>query len=336
MQARKTERNRLLILSALNRQTGPTTSIALAGLLKGAGHELSERSIRLYLRELEAEGMTRSLGRRGRLITELGQTEVRAAQVLERVGYLSAKIDQMTYRMTFDLQTRSGLVVVNTAFVAPHHLEACLDRVCQVFVQGYAVGDRVTVLGPGESIGGRTVPPDRVGVCTVCSITVNGVLLKHGVPTTSRFGGLLQLRDGQPARFVEMIHYDGTSIDPLEAFIRAGMTDYHGAIRDGNGLVGASFREMPEASRELVVSLAERLKAIGLGAFMHIGLPGQPVLGLPVSEGRFGAVIIGGLNPFAILEETGHRIDARALADLLEYNRLFPCGELPARLAALR
>ena len=47
------------------------------------------------------------------------------------------------------------------------------------------------------------------------SITLNGVLLKHGIPTTSSFGGLLELREGRAIRFVEMIHYDGTSIDPL-------------------------------------------------------------------------------------------------------------------------
>ena len=86
------------------------------------------------------------------------------------------------------------------------------------------------ILAPGEQIGSLTVPPDRIGFCSVCSITINGVLLKHGVPTTSRFGGLLELRDRTPVRFVEMIHYDGTSIDPLEVFIRSGMTDYHGAI----------------------------------------------------------------------------------------------------------
>jgi repressor of nif and glnA expression len=129
-----------------------------------------------------------------------------------------------------------------------------------------------------------------------------------------------------------MIDYDGTSIDPLEVFIRSRMTDYIGAIRDGNGLIGASFRETPEDARDLVVRLGDRLSAVGLGAFMEVGLPSQAVLEVPVSPGRIGLVVIGGLNPIAILEEMGHRVRSQALAGLLDYARLFHFEELPKAL----
>jgi repressor of nif and glnA expression len=65
---------------------------------------------------------------------------------------------------------------------------------------------------------------------------------------------------------------------------------------------------------------------------MEIGFPGQPVLGLQPSEGRIGSVMIGGLNPIAILEEEGHRVLSHALAGLLEYHRLFHFEELPRAL----
>ena len=293
---------------------------------------MSERTIRLYLNELDAEGLTESQGKRGRLITEKGLTELHAAQTLQRVGYLSAKIDQMTYAMTFDLATRTGQVVVNTSLVNPGQLAECMDDVCRVFAQGYAMGNRLALLAPGETLGEMTVPQDKVGFCTVCSITLNGVLLKHGIPTLSRFGGLLELRESRPTRFVEMIDYDGTSIDPLEVFIRSRMTNYMGAIRDGNGLIGASYREMPEDARDRVVQLGERLSAVGLGAFMEVGLPGQTVLELPVSPGRIGSVVIGGLNPIAVVEEMDYRVYSRALAGLLDYSRLFSFEELPDAL----
>ncbi len=331
----KKEKNRLVLLNVLKRQTSPVTSGDLTAVLNNHGHDLSERTVRLYLSELADEGLARRHGRRGATISPHGLDEVRAAQAYERVGYLSAKIDQMTYRMSFDLQTRSGQVVVNTSLVNPRQLEANVEKVCEVFARGYAMGHLVTLLEPGEQIGDFTVPEDKVGFCTVCSITLNGVLLKHGIPTASRFGGLVELRDRKAVRFVEMIHYDGTSIDPLEVFIRAGMTDYHGAIRDGNGRIGASFREMPEDSSDLIEHLSQRLTTIGLGAFMIIGSPGQQVLGVPVSEGRIGSVMIGGLNPIAILEEAGHRVASFALAGLLEYNRLFNYEELPGRLRQL-
>jgi repressor of nif and glnA expression len=238
----------------------------------------------------------------------------------------------MAYSMTFDTIARTGLVVVNMSLVDPQQLATCMDDICQVFAHGYAMGNLLTLLGPGDSLGGWTVPSDKLGFCTVCSITLNGILMKHGVPTTSRFGGLLELRDGQPTRFVEMIHYDGTSIDPLEVFIRSGMTDYCGAIRDGNGLIGAGFREMPENCRDLAMQVADRVSTIGLGGFMTIGWPDQPVLEWPVTPGRLGVVMIGGLNPIAILEERGYRVNSRALAGLLEYNQLFHFEELPKAL----
>ena len=288
--------------------------------------------MRLYLNQLGGEGLATSRGRRGHQITDKGLVELRGVDVLDRVGYLSARIDQMTFKMTFDLATRTGSVVVNTSLVDPRHLADCVDEVCQVFAKGYAMGNRVALLAPGETVGSLTIPPETVGFCTVCSITLNGVLLKHGIPTISRFGGLLEVRHGQPTRFVEVIHYDGTTIDPLEVFIRSRMTDYRGAIRDGNGLIGASFRELPEDSRETVLNISQRLSAVGLGGLLEVGLPGRPLLGLSVSPGRIGAAIVGGLNPIAILTEMDRRVDSRALAGWLDYHRLFPYEELPAAL----
>ncbi len=107
------------------------------------------------------------------------------------------------------------------------------------------------------------------------------------------------------------------------------MTNYSGAIASGNGLIGASFREMPEDSRDLVLHLADRLSAIGLGGFMEIARPGQSVLEVQPSQGRIGSIVIGGLNPIAIVEEQGQRVVSRTLAGLLEYNRLFHFQELP-------
>ena len=327
----KKQRNRAAILGALNRFGGPATSASLMQFLAASGHNLSERTVRLYLGQLDDEGLTISKGKR-RTITERGAAELRATHAFQRVGCLSAKIDQMAYSMTFDLVTRTGMVVVNMSLVDPHQLAACQDEIRRVFECGYAMGNLLALLPPGQSLGDWTVPADKLGFCTVCSITLNGVLMKHGVPTNSKFGGLLELRDGRATRFVEMIHYDGTSIDPLEVFIRSGMTDYCGAIRDGNGLIGAGFREMPENSRDLAMQLAERVSAIGLGGFMEIGWPDQPVLELPVTPGRIGVVMIGGLNPIAVLEERGHRVNSRALAGLMEYNRLIHYDDLSKTL----
>jgi len=325
-------RRKLAILNLLKASGQPLNSAGIAESLANQGHEMSERTVRLYLQELDQAGLTQNRGRRGRSITEKGLNELEAAQAFGRVGFLSAKIDQMTYRMSFDLSTRTGTVVVNTTLATREQLVRCMDKIHQVFDRGYAMGHLAAVLEPGEQMGDMVVPDGMLGFCSVCSITINGVLLKHGIPMRSRFGGLLELRDGRPSRFVEMITYDGTSIDPLEVFIRSAMTDYVGAITTGNGRIGASFREIPAESRELASDLAQKLDVIGLGGLMEIGRPGQDLFDIPVSEGRIGAVVIGGLNPTAILEELGVRVVSRALSGLLEFNRLFHYDELRSRI----
>jgi len=328
----KTQRHRVEILQVLSKLQERAPSGRITAALEASRHPLSERTVRLYLRQLENEGLTESQGRQGHVITEQGLAALRAAHVVDGVGFLSAKIDQMTFNMSFDLATRTGTVVVNVSLVDPQQLAGCVDQVCEVFAKGYAMGNRVALLDAGETVGKLTVPPGRVGFCTICSITLNGVLLKHGIPTTSRFGGLLEMRGGCATRFVEIIYYDGTTIDPLEVFIRSGMTDYLGAVRSGNGLIGASFRELPADSREAVLNLSNRLTAVGLGGLLEVGLPGQPVLGQAVPHGRLGAVIVGGLNPIALLQEMDQRIESRALAGQLDYHRLFPFEELPDAL----
>jgi len=320
------------ILNALKGQTKPVSSKKISEILTSSGLNISERSVRLYLSECDKEKLTKSHGKKGRTLSEEGQAQLHSLQAIQKPGYLSAKIDQMIYGMTFDLPMRSGTVVVNTSLVDPHQLNSCVGKICKVFEKDYGMGKLLTLIGPGESIGHISVPPDKVGFCTVCSITVNGILLKHGIPMNSRFGGLLKVTDGKPFGFIEMIHYDGTSIDPLEVFIRSGMTDYHGAIRDGNGLIGASFREVPAQSRQRIININQRLEEIGLGAIMEIGLPDKPLLDIPVSYGRAGLLVVGGLNPIAILEEKNKRIFSRALSGFIEYDRLFRYEELPNQL----
>lgn len=331
----KKEEKKLAILSVLRSSDRPLSSSEISEALSAAGQRVSERTVRFYLKRLDGDGLTQSIGRRGRRITDSGLSELDSSRIIERVGFLSAKIDRMTYRMDFDLTRRSGTVVINITLVEPGELVERVEMICKVYEEGYALGRLVGLFEPGERVGHITVPQGMVGIGTVCSITLNGVLLKYGIPTYSRFGGLLDLREKRPTRFAEIITYEGTSIDPLEVFIRSGMTNYIGAVKTGNGRIGASFREFPAESRELVEELARKLEKVGLGGFVKMGLPGQALLEIPVGEGRFGAIVIGGLNPVSILEETGIRAYSRALAGLIDFNRLFPYEELGSRLQPL-
>ncbi len=335
MSGSKTTRKRHAMLDMLATAPTPVRGETMLEALHSAGIPMSPRTVRLYLKQLQDEGLVQSCGRAGYRLTDRGQAEQGAPHLLERVGYMTSRIDQITYAMGFDLELRAGTVAVNTAMVTHAALASRLPLITQVFEKRFAMGTLLSLLGPGDTLGEVSVPDGMLGLCTVCSVTLNGVLLKHGVPTRSLFSGLLEIVDDKPVQFSELINYDGTSIDPLELFIRSGMTNYVGAVTTGTGRIGAGFREVPAEAYELVVSLADRAERIGLGGFLQIGHPNETLFNIPVRPGSCGAVVIGGLNPVAILEETGERVQARAMAGMLEFHRLFPFQELAARLDAI-
>lgn len=329
------ERKRLAILRILRDEGKPVGSQQITDKLTAFGYDITDRTTRYHLLAMDKQGLTEYIGKRGRRITPLGLAEIGNARAYEKIGFVSAKISQMAFHMSFDMDTLSGSLIANISLVKINDLMAACPLIKRVYENGYSMGKLISLFVPGEKIGDTTVPPGYVGIVTVCSISLNGVLLFHKIPVDLRFSGLLEIRENEPTRFVSIINYDGTSLDPLEMFIKSGMTDYLGATEDGNGLIGAGFREIPAETREQVLDIAERLSKVGLGGFMEIGLPDQSVSQIPVSEGNIGIVVIGGLNPMAILEETGFEVHSRALSGYVEYSRLFSFTELEQHAHAL-
>ena len=315
------------ILKVLHRIDRPAGATQVEELLRGWGVDLSERSIRLYLLQLDAEGFTQLHSRRaGRVLTAKGRAELEKGDVIERMGFISGQIDELTYRMGFNLRGGMGTLVVNTTLIPAREEVAALDVVRPVYAARLGMGTRLLVLRAGAIYDVRraaVVPRGKIAMVTVCSVTLNGVLLKEGIPVTSRFGGLLEFRNRLPARFVELLEYRGTTQDPLELFIRAKMTSVRACVDTGNGLAGASFREFPSVALPAVLKIRDQLRLMGLDGILAVGVPNQPLYGIPVGEGRTGLVVLGGLNPAAALEEAGLAGENRSLAGLLEYQK-FP------------
>ena len=168
------------------------------------------------------------------------------------------------------------------------------------------------------------MPGGRAAIGTICSVTLNGVMYARGIPMTPVFGGLLEMESGRPTRFTQIIRYDGTTIDPIEIFIKGGMTRVGEVARTGTGTVGAGFREIPAGALSAAQELIDRLERIGAGSVLAVGLPGKPLLDVPVSQGRVGIVVPAGLNPVAAAEEAGIPTENRALAALADFAELAP------------
>jgi repressor of nif and glnA expression len=185
-------------------------------------------------------------------------------------------------------------------------------------------------------VGDTEIPPGYFGLGTVCSITLNGVLLSAGIPVSSVFGGLLEISGNLPDSFAAIIKYEGTSLDPLEIYISSGMTRCKDAAEAGYGSIGASFREVPASSLDLLMRINEKLTAYGLGGILKIGYAGHALLDIPVADGRIGLICAGGLNSISALVESGIPVKSKALSGLVEYDRLFPYSDLYEALQRIR
>jgi repressor of nif and glnA expression len=215
-------------------------------------------------------------------------------------------------------------VILNISCFPRKRLRRALELLKPVFSSPYVMSDRVILAPEGESIGDVPVPKGMVGLGTVCSVTINGIFLKAGIPVTSRFGGVVETANGHPRRFLSLISYDGSSLDPLEVFIKSRMTAVSGPAAGRSGRILASFREIPVVCMEKAKKLAQTLEERGIRGILLIGSPNKPLLEVPVGIDKAGIVIVGGLNPVAALEEQGIPTESRAMSTLFDYSRLVP------------
>jgi HTH-type transcriptional regulator, global nitrogen regulator NrpRI len=317
------ERKVILILKILNESPEPLGARVIARRMSERDVQLSERTVRYHLKIMDERGLTRLIGRRdGRVITEQGLDEITDARVQDKIGLSISRIDVLSFKTTFDIKKKRGLVPVNISFFPKEQFNQALKIMKPVFQKQLAVSSRVAVAAAGKTLGDVVVPQDKVGLATMCSIVINGVLLKYGIPIDSKFGGILQIRKGETLRFVELIHYAGSSLDPSEIFIRGKMTSVRDVVKDGAGKILANFREIPALSRSLVDRVIDDLTKTGINGVLSIGNIGHPVCQTHVDMNKIGMILIGGLNPVAAACEEGFDVDNKAMSTVMEFEKL--------------
>ena len=325
-------RTMFTILRVLDKHEDVVGSIELSRELLNHGIELSERTVRHYLKLLDHMGMTRVQGKRGRTITDKGKGEVNKAFVSERINFIISKIDSLSYLTDFNIDSLKGNIILNISFFPDKKLRDVVKIVADVFASPYVMSNKIILAKGGERIGDIQVPEGCVGLGTVCSITLNGIFLKSGIPVASRYGGVVEIEEGIPKRFTSLISYEGSSMDPLEILIKSRTTDVTGAIARNNGKILASFREIPVVSMREAEILREKMSRKGVGGNILFGKPNQPLLDVPVGVDKVGMLVVGGLNPIAAAEEAGIFTESKAMSTLYEYSRLLTFNEAVSSL----
>jgi len=246
--------------------------------------------------------------------------------------FVNHTIEDFAMQVTYDPATGRGRVVFNLSLVREADLLPVLDVIRTACRSGVCVSDLVRVVSAGETINGFTVPEGQAGVCTICSVTLDGILLKRGVPLHPIGGGVVEIVNRVPRRFTHLIHYEETTIDPLQVLMAEEIASVGEVIRSGNGTILANIRECHMEAEALVAELLDDLASSQFIGVLEVGLPNSPLLGVQISPQYMGVVAVGGTNPMAAVREAGYPVLTRAMKGVIESTEMKGIEQLCAEL----
>ncbi len=301
-------RKEIEILRILSEFDSPVGSTLLKRELRKRGFLLSERTVRYHLQLLEAKGFLLGHKRKGRTITQLGLEELSRSLATQRLGFTTTRFMSLAYSATYDPAKDSGSVVANVSILDKNLQEKAIETMKELQNMNLLSAPYIKMLNEKEEYCEISVPPDKFALFTVCNLTLDSILIHSGVPLFFKYGGLVQVVNRKPIRFVEIISYEGTTIPPLEVFVYRKMTSISRILKTGSGMLLATLREIPSEARERTVKILEEQQKKGWGGVLVLGEPNEPVLGIPVGMDRFGICMVGGIVPGAAMVEEGDRI----------------------------
>jgi repressor of nif and glnA expression len=286
------------------------------------GYPIGERGVRYHLRILDERGLTKRQGYDGRIITERGTKELENALVGDRMGFIITRIEKLIYDTTFDLKTKQGNVIINTSIIDKKDLDETVEIMRHVINEGYSFSPHIKIMEEGTSFSDLNIPEGKIGIATMCSITIDGILLKSGIPVTPKYGGLLDVKKRKPTGFEDIIVYNGTSIDPMKIFISKKMTRVLDAVETGSGRLLANLREIPASSVNEAENILRSAMSMGIADVTEVGESGKSVLDAPVEAGKIGVVVYAGTNIMAAVEESGIYVDTYPISTIMDFKDL--------------
>ncbi|MFA4860398.1 DUF128 domain-containing protein [Methanoregula sp.] len=310
----RTERKYVEILRILKEHQDPVGAKRLSELMAERGFILSDRAVQYYLSYLDTMGFTEKVGNLGRILTPQGITETDNALVDDRIGFIISKLERLAYRSTFDPSTSTGDVAYNLSMVRKEMFEpakAAFDDIVRSDC-GFFNSYRIIEQDP-------RIPQGYIGFITICSISMDGVFQRKGIPVKMAFGGRLEIEDGKPLGFRDLIGYRGTTIDPLELFIASGLTSIGSYTRSKSGIALANVREVPCSARDSVEEIIQLMNTCG---FVFPVTMGNQVFNLPSNPNRLSIVAFSGLNYIGNTVEKGIEIKTEIGAGNISFSKI--------------
>jgi repressor of nif and glnA expression len=232
--------------------------------------------------------------------------------------FVSHRIEEYALQVSYDPVERTGMVVYNLSLVRSEDLEFAIKIFKDSFKAGISVSGLVRFLQPGAKLDEYTVPEGCTGIVSVCSSTLDGLLLRRGIPMKPIGGGIVEIDHMVPRRFIHMILYEHTTIDPLQVLISQELTSVNAVMRRGCGNLLANIRECHMEAEPVVGEVLDSLSGSDISGILEVGMPNTPALGVTVDPQYMGIVALGGTNPMAAIREEGHWEVIRAMKGLAD------------------
>jgi repressor of nif and glnA expression len=322
-ESRDVERKIVSILKILKDSPEPVGAKFIAHRLKDYGIDLSETGVRYHLRIMDERGLTYLVSRwHGRLVTKSGINEITSALVGDRVGSAITTIETLICQTSFELERHCGEVPINISLFPSERFHQALEVMRPYGDTKLCASNLVFIAGKGEKLGDFKIPEGKVGFATLSNVTVSAILLKAGIPLDFRFAGVLQILNHDCQRFVDLIEYSGSSLNPYEVFISCKMTSVSDVCKDGNGKILASFCELPAFALPKVEAMIKRLEKTDIKSVARLGRISEPLCETPVSAGKFGMILTDGLNLVATAAEAGIEAENHAGCSTFDFAKM--------------
>ena len=236
--------------------------------------------------------------------------------------FVSHQIDEYAMRVTFDPVEGKGDVIYNLSLIKNEDLEYAVSILKDAYKTGVSVSGLVRFYSSGERVADYLVPEGHTAICTICSLTFDGLLIRGGVPLNPIGGGVVEIENRAPIRFTHIILYEHTTIDPLQVLISQKITSVNNVMRRGSGNILANIREFHMEAELLVGRVLDELSGSSFTGILEVGMPNVPLLGVPVRPQFVAIAAVGGTNPMAAIREGGRWVQTQAMKGLMDIREM--------------
>ncbi|MBR3197553.1 MAG: DUF128 domain-containing protein [Methanobrevibacter sp.] len=228
-----------------------------------------------------------------------------------KLPFMLSKSWNLIQQVNFDVEKQKGEIISNVSYVSKDNIDEALSIMEDTYNRN------PKYINPYYKLLDHPTDKSKIGIATICSLSIDGILINNGIMSNPKYSGLLELTE--PPLFIDMISYNGTTLDPHKIFLSKDMTSITGS--DGPNKILASVKEIPYITRDYAVQILEILNNIGFSIY-KIGKPREVVYNTKVDNYNFGVITGGGLNSIGAIKEKGMDIEVKAIEKLIAFEKM--------------